>query len=86
MVFNEIEIGKIYSSGDDALYKITDKANDWICGLVYSYNHKVCVPFIYGEKDFIYEYWNEETEEYVYDIFANELFFAEDNILKENYE
>jgi len=81
MKFEDIEIGKIYSCGDDAVNKIVDKGKDWICLLTYSYNHYVSVPKIYGKDDFIYEYWYEETESWIRDIFEEELRFAEEDKL-----
>lgn len=83
--FEDIEIGKLYTCGDDALFKVLEKGKDWILVLTYSYNHKVACPWIYSLKEdsFIFEYLYEETEDYLKEIFDN-LDYADYNTLKDN--
>lgn len=82
MTFNELEIGKFYTCGDDATYKVVDKGNDWILTLDYSYNHHVATPWIFSINDDIdiIESWHEETDDY--GIFDN-LSFNNPDMLKE---
>lgn len=68
MTREEIEIGKCYSCGDDGLYKVVATGKDWACVLHYSYNHRVCTTEI---RDYeFFEDFQEETEQWMYDIFG----------------
>lgn len=81
--FNELEIGKCYTYGDDSLYKVVDKGTDWILVLSYSYNHHVATPWIYKDSEIKYDKLYEETDEWKTDIFNN-LEYHDYDILKEN--
>lgn len=70
MSIQDIEVGKCYTCGDDGLYKVVAKGDDWLCVLSYSYNHCVCVPQIISEE-WIYSDWYEETDEWSKSIFDN---------------
>lgn len=68
MTKEEIEIGKCYSCKDDALYNVVATGKDWVCVLHYSYNHCVCTAEFHD-----YEFFKdlqEETEQWMYDIFC----------------
>lgn len=54
MTFQDLVIGECYTMGDDAYYKVIAKGNDWICVLVFSFNHQVCSPvFRKSDDEFI---------------------------------
>ena len=85
MTKEELEEGKCYSRGDNAVYKIVAMDNNWILVLQYSFNHRIAVPWIYTSEEFIednLEEINENTEHWYYDIFE-ELTYIDAQTLKE---
>ena len=69
MKIEDLEIGKCYSRGDDALYKVVAKGEGWVCVLHYSHNHYVCTVEICNEDELYMEGMKESTEEWEYEIF-----------------
>ena len=51
MTFQDLVISECYTMGDDAYYKVIAKGNDWICMLVYSFNHQNCSPVFWKSDD-----------------------------------
>lgn len=85
MTKDKIEVGKCYSRGDDAVYKVVAMDNDWVLVLQYSFNHHIVVPWIYTSEEFVednLEEINETTEHWYYDIF-DELTYIDSQTLKE---
>ena len=80
MTLEDLEIGKCYSRGDDALYKVVAKGNDWVCILQYSYNHYVCTADILNEEELYMDGMKEVTEDWEYEIF-NELRYSRWGVL-----
>ena len=83
MKLEDLEIGKCYSRGDDALYKVIAKGNGWVCVLHYSYNHKVCVSQICNEEELYLEGMKEVTDNWEYEIFE-ELRYSDYDTLTNN--
>lgn len=73
MNWNDIEIGKVYGSRDDASYLILRKTDDWICLLHYSSNHRVATSEIFSrlEDEKWIEKWEEYESFYIDEIFDN---------------
>ena len=75
------EVGKCYTSHDDALYKVLAVYDDCIVVLSYSHNHRVCNPWIYKlEEVENLEEVDEEEDWYYYSIF-DDLKYADYNTL-----
>ena len=83
MTFDELEIGRCYSRGDDALYKVVSKGADWILVLSYSYNHHVATPWIFSSREINEDNLHEVIDEWVTDTFNN-LSYVDCDMLKEN--
>lgn len=80
MTFEEIEIGKCYTTHDDALRKVIAKGIDWVCILHYSFNHRVCsTEFVKSNDEWLKKWEEEEDYAYIFD----ELRFHDDYTLKD---
>ena len=83
MTFEELEIGKCYTSHDDSLRKVIAKGLDWACVLLYSHNHCVCnVVFIKSDDEFIENWEVDDDCAYIFD----ELRYSDDYTLKDYVE
>ena len=84
MKWEDIEVGKVYGSHDDASYLVTHKTNEWMCLLQHSRNHGVASPIIWDritDGDWIEEW--EEYENYYIDEIFNNLEYINSDTLKE---
>ena len=86
MKWEDIEVGKVYGSHDDASHLVTYKTNSWICVLDYSRNHGVASPIIWDritDGDWIEE-WEEYEDYYIEEIFNNLKYINCDTLKDEN--
>ena len=74
MKLEDLEIGKYYTRGDDALYKVVAKGSDWVCVLHYSYNHHVCDAEIRNEENLYMDGMYEDIDDWNDEIFDNLVF------------
>lgn len=81
MTLEGIQIGKCYETGDDALYYVVAKGNDWFLAIKYSYNHTVASPIFYHES-FLSEDYNENLKESDNDYIFDDLVYWDDFTLK----
>jgi hypothetical protein len=84
MKWEDVKVGKVYGSYDDASYLVTYKTDEWICLLQHSHNHKIVSPIIWSKnEDYIWiERWNEYEDYYIDEIFNN-LEYINSDTLKE---
>lgn len=86
MKWEDIEVGKVYGSYDDASYLVTYKTDGWICVLHHSRNHKLVNPEIWDritDGGWIEEW--EEYEDYYIDEIFNNLKYIDCDTLKDEY-
>ena len=76
MKLEDLEIGKYYTRGDDALYKVVAKGSDWVCVLHYSYNHRVCSSEICNEEELYMEGMHEDEDTWYNDSIFDELVYG----------
>lgn len=85
MNYNDIEVGKVYGSYDDASYLVLHKTDNWLCLLHHSSNHKVATPEFWCRNND--SKWIEnlvEYEDYYIDEIFENLKYVDSSTLKEN--
>ena len=74
ITFEDLEIGKFYTTHDDCLFKVVDKGKNWYLVLSYSYNHHVFNPILYPKEEMLEDY-NKDLEEVENDLWYYENLF-----------
>lgn len=86
MTWEDIKVGQVYGSYDDASYLVTHKTDEWICVLHHSNNHKIVNPEIWdrsADNEWINK-WNEYEDYYIDEIFNNLEYINSDTLKEKN--